>query len=53
MGATATMAGQNLGAGHPDRAAQGVHAAARIGIGIAAVVATLFLTIPRLLQILW
>jgi len=49
MGATATMAGQNLGAGHPDRAAQGVHAAARIGIGIAAVVATLFLTIPRLL----
>ena len=49
MGATAAVAGQNLGAGHPDRAAQGVHAAARIGIGIAAVVATLFLTIPRLL----
>ena len=32
MGASATIAGQNLGAGHPERAIQGVNTAARIGV---------------------
>ena len=36
MGAAATIAGQNLGAGHPERAMQGVHAASRIGLTVAA-----------------
>ncbi len=52
MGAAATIAGQNLGAGNPDRAALGVAVAARFGLGVAAVVGLLFLTIPgRLLGI--
>jgi putative MATE family efflux protein len=46
MGAAATIAGQNLGAGHPDRAMQGVHTASRIGLGVAAVVGFLFVAIP-------
>lgn len=49
MGAAATIAGQNLGAGHPERAIQGVHAASRIGLSVAAVVGLMFLTIPQLL----
>lgn len=49
MGASAVMAGQNLGAGHPERAMAGAAVAARIGLGVAASVAVLFLTIPRLL----
>ena len=52
MGAAATIAGQNLGAGNPDRAALGVAVAARFGLGVAAVVGVLFLAIPgRLLGI--
>lgn len=47
MGASATIAGQNLGAGNPDRARHGVAVASRIGLGVAAVVGTLFLTIPE------
>jgi putative MATE family efflux protein len=47
MGAAAAMAGQNLGAGKPDRAAEAVHAAARIAIAGAAVVGLLFLIMPR------
>ena len=47
MGAAATVAGQNLGAGHPDRADQAVHVAARYGAGGAAVVGAFFLLIPR------
>jgi putative MATE family efflux protein len=46
LGAAATVAGQNLGAGHPDRAAYGVHTAARIGFGVAAVIGAMFVTIP-------
>ncbi len=46
MGAAATIAGQNLGAGHPDRAMAGVAVASRFGLGVAAVVGTLFLFIP-------
>ena len=49
LGASATVAGQNLGAGHPDRAIHAVHVAARIGLGVAAGVGFLFLTIPRVL----
>lgn len=49
MGAAATIAGQNLGAGHPERAIQGVHAASRIGLSVAAVVGLLFIAVPDLL----
>ena len=49
MGASAAYAGQNLGAGHPDRAVEGVRVATRIGLGVAILVAIMFLTIPRLL----
>jgi Na+-driven multidrug efflux pump len=52
MGAAAAVAGQNLGAGRPERAVHGVHVAAGIGLGVAALVGTLFLTIPdRLLAL--
>jgi putative MATE family efflux protein len=49
MGASATIAGQNLGAGNPDRAQHGVAVAARIGLLVAAVVGALFLAVPVLL----
>jgi putative MATE family efflux protein len=49
MGAAATIAGQNLGAGRPERVMSGVWYASRIGLGLAAIVGVLFLTIPRLL----
>jgi putative MATE family efflux protein len=49
MGAAATIAGQNLGAGNPERAGHGVAVAARIGLGVAAAVGALFLTVPQLL----
>ncbi len=47
MGAAAALAGQNLGAGQPDRAAAAVHVAARIGLTSAAIVGALFLFLPR------
>jgi putative MATE family efflux protein len=46
MGAAATIAGQNLGAGNPERAVRGVAVAASIGVGVAAVVGLLFVAIP-------
>lgn len=49
LGASSTIAGQNLGAGHPDRASRGVAVAARFGLGVAAVVGVLFIAIPGLL----
>ncbi len=49
MGAAATVAGQNLGAERPDRSVRGVHVAAGIGLGLAAAIGVLFLTIPRAL----
>ena len=47
MGAAAAMAGQNLGAGDPERATQAVHTAARFGLTGAAFVGFFFLVIPR------
>ena len=47
MGAAAAVAGQNLGAGQPDRAVQAVHVAARFGIAGAAVIGLFFLFFPR------
>ncbi|HEU4628582.1 MAG TPA: MATE family efflux transporter [Gemmatimonadaceae bacterium] len=47
MGAAAVVAGQNLGARRPDRAAAGVHAAARFGLLGAAVIGAAFLLVPR------
>jgi putative MATE family efflux protein len=47
MGATAAVAGQNLGAGRPDRSAQAAAVAARIGLALAAVIGLLFLVAPR------
>ncbi len=49
MGAAATIAGQNLGAGHPERAIQGVHTASRIGLAVAAGVGLAFVAIPQIL----
>jgi putative MATE family efflux protein len=51
MGAAATIAGQNLGAGHPERVTHGVTAASRIGLGVAAAVGFMFVAFPRAL--LW
>ncbi len=47
MGAAATVAGQNLGAGRPDRADAAVHAAARFGFAAAAAIGFFFLVFPR------
>ena len=47
LGATAAVAGQNLGAGHPDRSARSPLVAARFGLVLAAFVGLLFLTIPQ------
>ena len=47
MGAAAAVAGQNLGAGQPDRADAAVHVAARFGFAGAAFVGIFFLLFPR------
>jgi len=49
MGASAAVAGQNLGAGQPDRSSAAVHAAARIGLAGAAALGVFFFFFPRLL----
>jgi putative MATE family efflux protein len=46
MGAAAAVAGQNLGAKNPDRAAEAVFVAARFGIAVAAVVGLVFFFFP-------
>ena len=46
MGAAAAVAGQNLGAGQPDRAADAVAVAARIGLAGAAAIGACFLFFP-------
>jgi len=47
MGAAAAVAGQNLGAGKPDRADAAVHTAARFGFAGAVFVGIFFLFFPR------
>jgi putative MATE family efflux protein len=49
LGAAATIAGQNLGAGNPDRAVEGVRVASRIGLAGAAIIGLIFVTAPNLL----
>ncbi len=49
MGAAAAVAGQNLGAGHPDRSDEAVHIAARFGMMGAAALGLAFFFIPRAL----
>ncbi len=52
MGAAAAVAGQNLGAGRPDRTSEAVHVAAGFGLLLAAAIGATFLVIPtRLLGI--
>jgi Na+-driven multidrug efflux pump len=47
MGAAAAVAGQNLGAGQPDRAEAAVHTAARFGMVGAAAIGACFFFFPR------
>jgi len=49
MGAAATVTGQSLGAGKPDRAVRAVYVANRLGLVIAVFVGLLFLTMPEFL----
>jgi putative MATE family efflux protein len=49
LGASATIAGQNLGAHRPDRTRHGVAVASRIGLGVAGVIGLTFLLIPNVL----
>jgi MATE family, multidrug efflux pump len=53
MGAAATVAGQNLGAGRPERAVEGVWATARIGLLLAGSMGLVFMLMPRLLLALF
>jgi len=53
MGASATIAGQNLGAGNPDRAIDGVRVASRFGLAVAAVIGLLFIVVPKYLLALF
>jgi Na+-driven multidrug efflux pump len=53
MAAAGAVAGQNLGAGRPERSIHAVHVTAGIGLGVATVVGILFLTIPRSLLALF
>ncbi len=47
LGASAAVAGQNLGAGKPDRSEHAIHVAARIGLVVAATLGVLFMFLPR------
>jgi putative MATE family efflux protein len=47
MGAAATVVGQNMGAGKPDRSVEGPKISARIGLGLAFTIGLLFVAIPR------
>lgn len=47
MGAAAAVAGQNLGAGHPDRANAAVHTAARFGMAGSAFLGFFFFFFPQ------
>ena len=47
MGATAAVAGQNLGVGRPARSARAAAVASRIGLAVAAIVGFSFVVFPR------
>ncbi len=47
MGAAATISGQNIGAGQPERAIQGVQTASRIGLAVAISVGLIFVIFPH------
>ena len=47
MGASAAVAGQNMGAGHPDRAVKAVRTAAGFGLAGAVIVGLFFFFLPR------
>ncbi len=47
MGAAATITGQNIGAGQPERAIQGVQTASRIGLAVAISVGLIFVIFPH------
>jgi len=49
MSATATITGQNLGAGKPERSIAGAWVAGRIGLGVASVVGLAFIAMPSVL----
>ena len=53
MGAAAAIAGQNLGAGKPERTNEAVHVAARFGFTGAAIIGAFFLFLPRQLLALF
>ena len=53
MGAAAAVAGQNLGAGKPERAEAGVHVAARIGLAGAALLGIFYFFLPRQLLLIF
>jgi len=53
MGASATIAGQNLGAGNPERAIEGVRVASTFGLAVAAVIGLLFIVVPKYLLALF
>ena len=53
MSAAATVAGQNLGAGKPERTIHGVHVAAGLGLALAAFFGLLFFFIPGALLALF
>jgi putative MATE family efflux protein len=53
MGAAAAVAGQNLGAGKPDRAARAVHTAALIGLAGAGAIGLCFFVFPAQLLALF
>ena len=53
LGAAAAVAGQNLGAKQPDRAAAAVRTAARFGLMIAATIGAMFVLIPAQLLALF
>ena len=49
MGATAAIAGQNLGSGRPERSIRAAQVASCIGLGVACTIGALFLSIPKYL----
>ena len=53
MGATAAVAGQNLGAGCPERSVAGVRVASWMGIAVAVGIGLIFLLVPDLLLLVF